>query len=42
MPRDRLPIDKSLSIMLSIKPTKVSKGKVFDLLETLLDKILKW
>jgi hypothetical protein len=42
MPRDGLPINKSLSIMLSIKPSKVSRGKVFDLLETLLDKILKW
>jgi hypothetical protein len=42
MPRDGLPINKSLSIMLPIKPTKVSRGKVFDLLDTLLDKILKW
>jgi hypothetical protein len=39
MPRDGLPICKPLLQMLSIKPVKVSRGKVFDSLEILLDKI---
>jgi hypothetical protein len=39
MPRDGLPICKPLLQMLSIKPVKVSRGKAFDSLEILLDKI---
>ena len=39
MPREGLPINKPLLQMLSIKPVKVSRGKAFDSLEILLDKI---
>ena len=39
MPRDGLPICKPLLQMLSIKPVKVSRGKAFDSLEILLDKM---
>jgi hypothetical protein len=39
MPKDGLPICKPLLQMLSIKPVKVSRGKAFDSLEILLDKM---
>jgi len=41
MPIDGLPICKPLLEMLSIKPIKVSRGKVLDSLEKLLDDIHK-
>jgi hypothetical protein len=39
MSRDGLPICKPLLQILSIKPTKVPRGKVFDSLEHLLNKM---
>jgi hypothetical protein len=41
MPQDGLPIMKPLLKLLSIKPSKVSRGKAFDLLLKLLDEIEK-
>jgi hypothetical protein len=41
MPKNGLPINKSLLKLLSIMPTNVSRGKSYDLLEKLLDEMQK-
>jgi hypothetical protein len=41
MPLDGLPVCKPLLAMLSLKPIKLSRGKVFDTLENNLDVIKK-
>ena len=41
MPKNGLPINKSLFKLLSIMPTNVSRGKSYDLLEKLLDEMQK-